>query len=52
MLTKANDDLKNYLNRTDIAIIFLDDQLNIRSFTPATADVFNCKGRGYWPPAR
>ncbi|MBI4303212.1 MAG: PAS domain S-box protein [Chloroflexi bacterium] len=43
MLTKANDDLKNYLNRTDIAIIFLDEELKIRSFTPATADVFNIR---------
>ena len=43
MLTKANDDLKNYLNRTDIAIIFLDEKLNIRSYTPATADVFNIR---------
>ncbi|MBI4296057.1 MAG: PAS domain S-box protein [Chloroflexi bacterium] len=43
MLTKANDDLKNYLNRTDIAIIFLDKELKIRSFTPATADVFNIR---------
>ena len=43
MLTKANDDLKNYLNRTDIAIIFLDEELNIRSYTPATTDVFNIR---------
>jgi two-component system CheB/CheR fusion protein len=42
-LTKANDDLKNYLNRTDIAIIFLDQNLNIRSYTPATADVYNIR---------
>ena len=43
MLTKANDDLKNYLNRTDIAIIFLDEELKIRSYTPATSDVFNIR---------
>jgi two-component system CheB/CheR fusion protein len=43
LLTKANDDLKNYLNRPDIAIVFLDEQLNIRSYTPATADVFNIR---------
>jgi len=43
MLTKANDDLKNYLNRTDIAFIFLDEKLNIRSYTPATADVFSIR---------
>ena len=43
MLTKANDDLKNYLNRTDIAIIFLDNDLKIRSFTPASTEVFNIR---------
>ncbi len=43
LLTRANDDLRNFLNRTDIAIIFLDEELKIRSFTPATADVFNIR---------
>jgi two-component system, chemotaxis family, CheB/CheR fusion protein len=43
LLTTAIDDLKNYLNRTDIAIIFLDKDLKIRSYTPATADVFNIR---------
>jgi PAS domain S-box-containing protein len=43
MLTRANDDLKNYLDRTDIAILFLDMELNIHSFTPATTDVFNIR---------
>jgi PAS domain S-box-containing protein len=43
LLSKANDDLKNFLNRTDIAIIFLDDELKIRSYTPATSDVFNVR---------
>ncbi|MDP3879943.1 MAG: PAS domain S-box protein, partial [Dehalococcoidales bacterium] len=43
MLTRANDDLKNYLNRTDIAIIFLDEELNIRSYTPASTDVFSIR---------
>ena len=43
LLTKANDDLKNYLNRTDIAIIFLDNDLKIRSFTPPATEVFNIR---------
>ena len=43
MLVQANDDLKNYLNRTDIAIIFLDGDLKIRSYTPATTEVFNIR---------
>ena len=43
LLIKAIDDLKNYLNRTDIAILFLDEELKIRSYTPATTDVFNIR---------
>jgi two-component system, chemotaxis family, CheB/CheR fusion protein len=43
LLTKANDDLKNYLNRTEIAIIFLDNDLKIRSFTPPATEVFNIR---------
>jgi PAS domain-containing protein len=42
-LTKVNDDLKNFLAQTDIAIIFLDGELKIRSFTPASVDVFNLR---------
>ncbi len=42
-LIKANDDLKNFLARTDIAIIFLDGELKIRSFTPASSEVFNLR---------
>ncbi len=43
LLSKANDDLNNFVNRTDIAIILLDDELRIRSYTPATIDVFNIR---------
>jgi two-component system CheB/CheR fusion protein len=38
--TTAND-LQNVLYSTDVATIFLDDQLNIRFFTPATKALFN-----------
>ena len=43
-LSKANDDLNNFLNRTDIAIVFLDEDLRIRCYTPATSDIFNVRG--------
>ena len=43
LLSKANDDLNNFVNRTDIAIILLDDELKIRSCTPATSDIFNIR---------
>jgi PAS domain S-box-containing protein len=43
LLTKANDDLKNFLNRTDIAIIFLDEDLKIRSYTPTVSEIFDMR---------
>jgi len=38
-LSKANDDMKNLLDSTEIAIIFLDKNLNIRKFTPRITDM-------------
>ena len=40
-LTQANSDMKNMLNRTEIATIFLDNDLNIRRFTPEATGIFN-----------
>jgi len=40
-LDKTSNDLLNLLNATEIATIFLDMNLNIRRFTPATATIFN-----------
>ena len=36
-LSRSNNDMKNLLNSTDIATLFLDDQLLVRRFTTQTA---------------
>jgi two-component system, chemotaxis family, CheB/CheR fusion protein len=40
-LDRANSDLKNLLESTQIATVFLDNDLRIKSFTPPTTDIFN-----------
>ena len=40
-LEKANSDLENLLRSTDIATLFLDEQLTIQLFTPAAAKIYN-----------
>jgi two-component system, chemotaxis family, CheB/CheR fusion protein len=40
-LDAANNDLHNLFDNTQVAIIFLDRDLKIRSFTPAVSQVFN-----------
>jgi len=38
-LSRVSDDMRNLLNSTDIAILFLDGALNVRRFTNQTASV-------------
>ncbi len=40
-LDHANNDLRNLFESTQVATIFLDRDLVIRSFTPSIADIFN-----------
>jgi two-component system CheB/CheR fusion protein len=43
MLTRLNSDLKNLLDSTEIATVFLDSKLRIKSFTPGLADLFHVR---------
>jgi two-component system CheB/CheR fusion protein len=43
MLMRLNSDLKNLLESTQIATIFLDDELHIKNFTPAMTDLFHLR---------
>ncbi len=40
-LSRANNDMKNLLDSTDIATLFLDDDLKVRRFTSETSKIFN-----------
>jgi len=40
-LGRANSDLQNLLESTQIATVFLDHDLRVRSFTPAATDIFH-----------
>ena len=39
-LSRTGNDMKNLLDSTDIAVIFLDDALHVRRFTPKAATLF------------
>ncbi len=41
--TRANDDMKNLLNSTEIATLFLDKDLNIRRFTDQMTKIFKLR---------
>jgi two-component system CheB/CheR fusion protein len=40
-LARANSDLRNLLESTQIATVFLDNDLRVRRFTPAATDIFH-----------
>ena len=39
-LSQANDDVKNFLDSTEVATIFLDADLQVRRFTPRATEIF------------
>ena len=49
-LDRANSDLKNLYESTDIATVFLDRELIVRSFTPAVTRIFNLIPGDRGPP--
>ena len=51
-LDLVNSDLKNLFDSTQIATVFLDRHLIIRSFTPAIASVYNLIPSDQGPSAR
>lgn len=40
-LSRANNDMKNLLNSTDVATLFLDKELNVRRFTTQATKIIN-----------
>ena len=42
-LVRSNSDLANLFESTSIATLFLDNDFNIRRFTPAISDIFNVR---------
>ncbi|MCC5815311.1 MAG: PAS domain-containing protein [Leptospira sp.] len=40
-LTELNNDINNLLSNTDIGVVFLDDEMKIRKFTPAAQKIIN-----------
>lgn len=42
-LLKANDDMKNLLNSTEVATLFLDRDLNVRRFTDSVTNIFKLR---------
>lgn len=42
-LLKANSDIRNLLDSTEIATLFLDEEMRIKSFTPRVTEIFSLR---------
>jgi len=50
MLLRLNSDLKNFLDSTEIATIFLDTHMRVTSFTPTATELFHLRESDYQRP--
>nr|WP_268968572.1 chemotaxis protein CheB [Palleronia pontilimi] len=50
LLTRANSDLKNLFEATDLAVLFLDREFCVRNFTPSTVALFGIRPRDIGRP--
>ncbi len=49
-VSRANNDLENFMAATDIAMLFLDRELCIKRYTPRLAELFNIKPHDHGRP--
>ncbi|HKK97007.1 MAG TPA: chemotaxis protein CheB, partial [Marivita sp.] len=49
-LTRANSDLKNLFEATDVAVLFLDREFCVRNFTPSSVALFGIRPRDIGRP--
>ena len=49
-VSRAHSDLENLMAATDVATLFLDQELRIKRFTPKLGEIFNVKVRDYERP--
>lgn len=47
---RANSDLRNLFDSTDVAVLFLDAELRVRNYTPATSAIFGLRRRDVGRP--
>ncbi|MGJ8604274.1 MAG: CheR family methyltransferase [Marivita sp.] len=50
LLVRANSDLKNLFEATDIAVLFLDREFCVRNYTPTTKELFGLRSRDIGRP--